>query len=132
MKIFRFVVLLLFFIISLFVNAYLVYKGDAKHQLHDFYWYSYLILYLSFSFVILFVTDIFYKLNVFYSLFFGCCTGGLLSFIALLLTDIIFRGVDAYNNLEVLALISNTLLMGWYYFSYFVLFIRCSGKLVIK
>ncbi|HIA5906330.1 TPA: hypothetical protein ACWQQL_002541, partial [Escherichia coli] len=62
----------------------------------------------------------------------GCCTGGLLSFIALLLTDIIFRGVDAYNNLEVLALISNTLLMGWYYFSYFVLFIRWSGKLVIK
>lgn len=76
MKIFRFVVLLLFFIISLFVNVYLVYKVDAKHQLHDFYWYSYLILYLSFSFVILFVTDIFYKLNVFYSLFFGCCTGG--------------------------------------------------------
>ena len=36
MKIFRFVVLLLFFIISLFVNAYLVYKVDAKHQLHDF------------------------------------------------------------------------------------------------
>lgn len=70
MKIFRFVVLLLFFIISLFVNVYLVYKVDAKHQLHDFYWYSYLILYLSFSFVILFVTDIFYKLNVFYSLFF--------------------------------------------------------------
>ena len=46
MKIFRFVVLLLFFIISLFVNVYLVYKVDAKHQLHDFYWYSYLILYL--------------------------------------------------------------------------------------
>lgn len=65
MKIFRFVVLLLFFIISLFVNVYLVYKVDAKHQLHDFYWYSYLILYLSFSFVILFITDIFYKLNVF-------------------------------------------------------------------
>ncbi len=48
MKIFRFVVLLLFFIISLFVNVYLVYKVDAKHQLHDFYWYSYLILYLHF------------------------------------------------------------------------------------
>ncbi len=36
MKIFRFVVLLLFFIISLFVNVYLVYEVDAKHQLHDF------------------------------------------------------------------------------------------------
>ena len=40
MKIFRFVVLLLFFIISLFVNVYLVYKVDAKHQLHDFISYQ--------------------------------------------------------------------------------------------
>ncbi|VCY84991.1 hypothetical protein BANRA_03689 [Escherichia coli] len=58
MKIFRFVVLLLFLLYH-YLLMFIVYEVDAKHQLHDFYWYSYLILYLSFSFVILFVTDIF-------------------------------------------------------------------------
>ena len=123
MKMFKTAFIFLVLFIFMVIHFHFLYKAVEKHQVHDFYFFIYFVIYFLSSIFLLVVFDIFYTMKPVWTLFIGCICGWFVSFCSLLITDIIL-GEGVIIRWRVLFMMSWVMLIGLCYFPFFIFLMK--------